>query len=130
MLDAEKVAEGQVPRHQTTPKKSKRGIGLVSPSSGVILTKEQFDCLENIYFSQATDLTESICASDENTRVTISQWFERLEDLRKHKVLYGSAVVTISQDDKLYQVSLSSFFFCALLIFISVDADVYIVASG
>lgn len=82
-----------------SPKKSKR---VDASSSGVIMTKEQFDSFETIYFSSATDLTEPIGVSSDASRV-VTTWFERLEDLRKYKVLHGTGIVTTSLDDKLYQ---------------------------
>ena len=103
MLDTE--YEDQVEHEQTSvktksPKKTKRAD---SPS-GVLLTKEQMSALENIYFSSVDDLDDVECVSSEqNARLTISQWYEKLDDLRRYKLANSTAVVTISQDDKLYQ---------------------------
>lgn len=82
-----------------SPKRSKRPD---AASSGVILTKEQVQTLERVYFSSTADLTDSLCSSRHSSRI-LSQWFEKVEDLRKFKLLHGTAVVTTAQDDRLYQ---------------------------
>ena len=101
-LDTESEDQMQhecTPTKRKSPKKSKRAD---SPS-GVLLTKEQLDALENIYFSSVADLHDSECIHEANARLTISQWYEKLEDLRRYKLANSTAVVTIAQDDKLYQ---------------------------
>ncbi|KAL7520399.1 hypothetical protein ACHAWX_005126 [Stephanocyclus meneghinianus] len=87
----------------TKAKKTKR-VENITSSSGVVLTKEQLHALENVFFSPLADLTDSLCITyEENAPIQRSQWYERLEDLRQYKLYHGTAVVTIAQDDKLYQ---------------------------
>lgn len=87
----------------TKAKKTKR-VENITSSSGVVLTKEQLHALENVFFSPLADLTDSLCITyEENAPIQRSQWYDRLEDLRQYKLYHGTAVVTIAQDDKLYQ---------------------------
>lgn len=71
-----------------------------------MLSREQFEALEYLFFSSSTDLHDSISPTrtmESNDRHSITQWFEKLEDLRQYKLINGTAVVTTAQDDKLYQ---------------------------
>ena len=102
MLDTEH--ELQLGHQSPSPKKSKRSQ--ITPSSSIVLSEEQFVALENLFFSRFTDLHDLISPTESmenNDRHSVTQWFEKLEDLRQYKLLHGTAVVTIAQDDKLYQ---------------------------
>ena len=103
ILDTEDTLQQGQKRRQQSIARSPKQLDIITATSGVVLTREQFQAIENIYFTGASDLIEPVCASKENTRVQISQWFEKLEDLRKYKLLRGTAVVTTTQDEKLYQ---------------------------
>jgi hypothetical protein len=98
--------EGHKQEKEAKPKKKKR-VDKVTASSGVVLTKDQLDALENVFFSPTSALSDPICDPNpnpkSNTGVQRSQWYERLEDLRKYKLEHTTAIVSISQNDSLYQ---------------------------
>ncbi|KAL3805931.1 hypothetical protein HJC23_007892 [Cyclotella cryptica] len=102
----QKPQQNDVELQQQKPPRAKKPkrVENITASSGVVLTKDQLDALENVFFSPVADLTASLCITTEkNAPMQCSQWYDRLEDLRQYKVSHWTAVVTISQDDKLYK---------------------------
>lgn len=97
MLDTEYLQnQNSQSKNLSSPKKPKR-------AEGIVLSKEQVDTLESIYFKHPADLTDSVYVSSEQASRVVSQWFDKVEDLRKYKLLHGTAIVTTALDDKLYQ---------------------------
>ncbi|KAL3794050.1 hypothetical protein HJC23_008938 [Cyclotella cryptica] len=91
------------PQKEGTQSKRTKPVVSNKDSSGLLLTKDQLDALECLFFFPTSHLTEFSCIySQNNTPGHRSQWYDRLDDLRKYKLTHGTALVTISRDDKLY----------------------------
>jgi hypothetical protein len=78
--------------------------------SKVMLTDDQIQSLEHVFFSEPKALAEEVAAKREANEpfenTFYAQWYERLNDVKKHKIQHGTAVVSTALDEKLYHWNL------------------------
>lgn len=105
-----RVDRNEVPQQRQQPevKKTKQRDSVLP--SKVMLTDDQIQSLEHVFFSEPKALAEEVAAKREANEpfenTFYAQWYERLNDVKKHKIQHGTAVVSTALDEKLYHWNL------------------------